>query len=344
MLYRRVFLDAIGYELAPNVVSSPTLEARLGPLYHTLRLQPGQLMALTGIRERRWWDPGFEMSQGAIRAGLAALEQSNVRGKDLGVVIYAGVCRDGYEPATACSVAHGLSVGPDTAIYDLSNACLGMMNGCLQIADWIEMGRIRAGIVVACESAREIVEATIKRMLKTATMDCFRLSLATLTGGSGAAALLLTDGSFECTGRRHKFLGGVIKTAPEHHRLCHWGFDRSGVPVMETDAAEVLKNGVVLGKKTYEALLDEVGWANEDVSKVICHQVGSSHRDSILSALDIAIEKDFSTYEYLGNVGTVSLPLTAALADARGFLDKGDKVGFLGIGSGLNCLMLGLEW
>jgi 3-oxoacyl-[acyl-carrier-protein] synthase-3 len=46
----------------------------------------------------------------------------------------------------------------------------------------------------------------------------------------------------------------------------------------------------------------------------------------------------------LGNIGTVSLPLTAALADERGFLEKGDKVGFLGIGSGLNCLMLGWEW
>jgi len=344
MRYRRVFLDAIGYELAPNVVSSPTLEARLNPLYQMLRLQPGQLLALTGIRERRWWDPGFKMSQGAIRAGQAALEQSSVRGQDLGVVIYAGVCRDGYEPATACSVAHGLSVGPETALYDLSNACLGMLNGCLQIADWIEMGRIRAGIVVSCESAREIVETTIERMVRTATMDCFRLSLATLTGGSGAAALLLTDGSFKSNGRRHRLLGGVIRTAPEHHGLCHWGFDRAGIPVMETDAAEVLRNGVVLGRKTYETLLAEMGWAKEDVSKVICHQVGSSHRDSILSALDIDVEKDFSTYEYLGNIGTVSLPLTAALADARGFLEEGDHVGFLGIGSGLNCLMLGLEW
>ena len=40
----------------------------------------------------------------------------------------------------------------------------------------------------------------------------------------------------------------------------------------------------------------------------------------------------------------MSLPLTAALADERGFLSPGDKVGFLGIGSGLNCLMLGWEW
>ena len=56
------------------------------------------------------------------------------------------------------------------------------------------------------------------------------------------------------------------------------------------------------------------------------------------------MEKDFSTFEFLGNMGTVSLPLTAALAEEREFLQPGDRVGFLGIGSGLNCLMLGLEW
>jgi acyl-CoA:acyl-CoA alkyltransferase len=43
-------------------------------------------------------------------------------------------------------------------------------------------------------------------------------------------------------------------------------------------------------------------------------------------------------------VGTVSLPITAAIAHERGFLAPGDTVGFLGIGSGLNCLMLGIEW
>ena len=83
---------------------------------------------------------------------------------------------------------------------------------------------------------------------------------------------------------------------------------------------------------------------NGDIDKVICHQVGNANRDTILSTIDIPKEKDFSTYEFLGNMGTVSLPLTAALAEERKFLCSGDRVAFLGIGSGLNCLMLGLDW
>ena len=113
---------------------------------------------------------------------------------------------------------------------------------------------------------------------------------------------------------------------------------------MSTDSVSVLKFGVDLGLGTWKAFLLRLGWAADTVDKVICHQVGTAHRDTILRTLGIAAEKEFSTYEYLGNIGTVSLPLTAALAEERDFLLPGDRVGFLGIGSGLNCLMLGVEW
>ena len=47
------------------VVTSAELEARLEPLYRDLHLQEGQLEALTGIEERRWWEPGVPVSDGA---------------------------------------------------------------------------------------------------------------------------------------------------------------------------------------------------------------------------------------------------------------------------------------
>ena len=113
---------------------------------------------------------------------------------------------------------------------------------------------------------------------------------------------------------------------------------------MRTDAPAVLKHGVELARGTWQRFTAELGWSSDGIDKTICHQVGGPHRAAVLSAFGVAPDKDFSTYEFLGNIGTVSLPLTAALADERGFLEKGDKVGFLGIGSGLNCMMLGWEW
>jgi acyl-CoA:acyl-CoA alkyltransferase len=345
MKYSRVFLDTIGYELPPEVVTTQELEARLRPVYQALHLAEGQLEALTGIVERRWWEPGYPPSRGAVQAARKALALSRVRPQDVEVLIYAAVCREEFEPATACRVAAELGINPET-VYDISNACLGVLNGIVEIANRIELGQVRAGLVVSCETAREINDAMIDTMLQARSMEVFTKSLATLTGGSGAVAVLVTDGSFASELRR-RLLGGTMQAAPQHYGLCRWGLEGMLTALRQftsTDSAAVLRYGVELGLRTWNAFLSRLGWAADTVDKVICHQVGASHRDTILKTLGIAEEKEFSTYPFLGNMGTVSLPLTAALAEEREFLRPGDRVGFLGIGSGLNCLMLGVDW
>lgn len=347
MKFSKVVIESIGYELAPIVVTSDELEERLKPVYEKLHISIGQLEALTGIFERRWWEPGFALSQGAISAARKALNNSEVKTEDIGALIYAGVCRESFEPATACLVAASLELNTETVIYDVSNACLGVMNGIIDIANQIELGTIKAGMVVSCESARDINDVMIDRMLKEKDIKLFTASLATLTGGSGAVAVLLTDGSF-LNSNRKKLLGGVALSEPKHYDLCRWHVD-AGVSAkfaqfMRTDSSAVLKYGVELGLKTWRRFLDKMDWACDEVDKVICHQVGSGHQDTILKTLGIPAEKDFTTYDSLGNMGTVSLLLTAAVAEERSFLQQGERVGFLGIGSGLNCIMLGWEW
>ncbi len=385
MKYNRVHLEAIGYELAPVVVSTAELEARLSPIYQALKMAPGQLELLTGINERRWWEPGYRVSTGAAAAGKKALAAADMSAQDIDVLIYAGVCRENFEPATACAVAHELKINSNASIFDLSNACLGVLNGIVEIANKIELGQAKAGLVVSAETAREINENVIDRMVRTKSVELFRDSVATLTGGSGAVAVLVVSEELS-RDKRRKLLGGVTQNAPQHHSLCRWGLQsilptavgtvervlghgaaglvqkgvdnatglvQKGVdlglrhvmiPFMETHAGEVLKYGVELGNRTWQKFLTKFGWRSEHLDKVICHQVGAGHRDAVLKAIGIPREKEFSTFEYLGNIGTVSLPITAAIAEEREFLQPGDRVGFLGIGSGLNCLMLGLEW
>jgi acyl-CoA:acyl-CoA alkyltransferase len=344
MKYSNVCIQSFGYELPPNVVASEDLEERLEPLYRKLHLQPGQLESLTGIGERRFWDRGFPMHQGAIQAGRKALAGAEVAPDAVEMLIYGGVCRDNLEPATACAVADGLGLGPGAQVFDVSNACLGVLTGMIQVANAIELGQIRTGLVVACESARQIVETTIARVLAAGDMETFKTAIATLTGGSGAVAVLLSRSG--ATDGRRRLCGAVTRNAAIHHRLCRWGPD-TGIPatadlVMETDAVGVLCHGVALGVDTYAAFRSALDWPEPD--KIICHQVGSTHQKTILEKLGIPPEKDFTSFAFLGNIGTVSLPITAAIAEERGILLPGDKTGLFGIGSGLNCLMMGVEW
>jgi acyl-CoA:acyl-CoA alkyltransferase len=346
--YQRVFLSALGYELGPVVVTTAELEERLAPAYSRLNLQPGQLEAWTGIAERRWWQPNTPLSQGATAAARKALAKAGLSASDLGALLYCGVCRENFEPATACAVADGIGLRGGAFVYDLSNACLGVLNGMIEVANRIELGQIRAGLVVSCESAREINEIALARMLNgTGGMAEFAPALATFTGGSGAVAVLLTDGSFPGLAT-HRLLGAVSETAPEFHELCEWGMrpkeDGHFEQFMFTDAVAVLKNGTALGTKTWAEFCKCMSWTPETVDRVICHQVGSMHQDAFLKFTSIPRAKDFSTFRYLGNMGTAALPVTAAIADERGVLKSGQRTAFLGIGSGLTCLMMGLEW
>jgi len=350
MKYTKVFIDAIKYVLPPVVVSTKELELRLKPLYERLHIAVGQLEALTGVIERRWWKEGSSITEGATAAARQALLASNVQPHEIGALVYTGVCREQFEPATACKIASEIGVGDDASVYDISNACLGTLNGILDVANRIELGQIRAGLVVSCETAREINETMVARMLEEKNMENFKLSLATLTGGSGAVGILITDGSF-ANGMRRKLLGGITKTAPQYYRLCRWGLEGleglgQGVfrPFMSTDSVSVLKFGVDLGTRTWKTFLKSLEWTIDKVDRVVCHQVGVEHQNTILNLLNIPRSKDYTTFPFLGNMGTVSLPLTAAMAEERNIIKPGDRVGFLGIGSGLSCTMLGFIW
>jgi 3-oxoacyl-[acyl-carrier-protein] synthase-3 len=48
--------------------------------------------------------------------------------------------------------------------------------------------------------------------------------------------------------------------------------------------------------------------------------------------------------EYLGNTGSAALPTAAGIGTETGFVPDGSRVALLGIGSGINVVMLGLEW
>ena len=268
MRWARVCVEAIGYELPDERVTTQRLEGQLEPLYGALHLEAGQVEALTGILERRFWPKDPRMADCAARAAEKALAASGVPAAELGAVIYAGVCRDNLEPATACAVAERLGTGPDALVFDVSNACLGVLNGIVELANRIELGQMRAGIVVAAESAREIVDASIARMNADPTLERYRLGLATLTGGSGAVAVVLTEAGFSDS--EHRLVAAAAQSAPEHHRICRWGPARGllgeTANQMDTDASQVLTHGVALGRRTWQRFLDAASWSTAEVT------------------------------------------------------------------------------
>lgn len=349
MQYEKVCLKSFGYELPEHPVTSLSLEERLAPIYEKLNLSCGRLEMLTGIRERRFWDDEITPSRASMRAAQKAIDGSGIDKKDIGCLLHTSVSRDFLEPATATIVHDSLGLPPNAMIFDISNACLGFINGMVTLANMIELGQVKAGIVVGCESSKRIVDTTIQKLLRDpeVTRPKLKLAFATLTLGSGAVAAVLTHSSLSRAG--HRLLGGVTRAASQHNGLCRIEADASyldldELPDMHTDFEGILKNGLALAPVTWDAIKHELEWKNSDIDKFFTHQVSAAHSRLLFEALGLDSTRDFSTVEYLGNVGSVSLPITMAIGIDQGRLDPGDKVAALGIGSGLVCLMLGLEW
>ena len=146
MRFARTHLAGFGYALAPVVVATEELEERLEPVYRALRIPAGQLQALTGIAERRFWEPGYPVAAGAaLAARSGARSDGDRKRRDRSARSTARCAGPDLEPATACHVAAALHAAghplpPHAIIHDVSNACLGVVTGILDLANRIELG------------------------------------------------------------------------------------------------------------------------------------------------------------------------------------------------------------
>ena len=344
MRFQNVFLESLGTFLPERRVTSLELEERLAPIYERLRLHAGRLELMSGIRERRFFEPGTRPSWIATQAARKILESSDVERDTIGCVIHSSVCRDFMEPATATVVHAALELPRTCLAFDLSNACLGFANAMCVVASMIERGEIESGLVVSGEDGGPLVNATIKSLLaeENVSKTELKLAYASLTIGSGGAAALLTNGKRGCTDTR--LVGAVSRAATEHNELCRGDHDSGASgPLMETDSEALLQAGNALAAETWSEFLRDLDWSAESIERFVTHQVGAAHRRLLFETLGLNPNRDFPTFAERGNIGTVSLPLTLAEARAEGFAKPGQRTALLGIGSGLQCTMLGLE-
>ena len=341
MRFENVCIESIAVALPDEVWSSALIEERLRPLYERLKLPEGRLELMTGIRERRMWPAGTRPSDASAAAGRAVLAKSALDAGRVELFIHAAVSRDMLEPATA-SFAHRKIGLPGTAqIMDVSNACLGFLNALTLAAGLIASGQIRCAMVVSGENGRPLVEQTLRTLLeRPLNRNEIKPYFANLTIGSGAVGAIVCHRSL-VQGRAHRLLGGIARAATEHSELCQGDTYAAESLVMQTDSEQLLVAGVTLARQTWGDFTAEQG---SGYDRFICHQVGSVHRRKLYETLGLDLARDFSTFETLGNTGSVALPATLATAVEAGAVREGDRVGLLGIGSGLNCLMLALEW
>jgi acyl-CoA:acyl-CoA alkyltransferase len=250
-------------------------------------------------------------------------------------MVNTSVSRKHLEPSTAVAVHDALGLPSSCQNFDVTNACLGFINGMELAAAMIDSGMVDYALIVNGEDSRPVQERTIELLNcpDTVTKDVLG-HFATLTLGSGAVAMVLGRADRHPEG--HRLVGSVSRAATEHHELCTG--DNDG---MQTDLKGLLAAGLALSSELWADAAVEFDWAG-GMDRYVIHQVSKVHTGALCDRFGIDRTLVPTTFPTRGNLGPASVPFT--LAGQTDTLTDGDRVLLMGIGSGLNACCLEIAW
>lgn len=326
-------IEAVGSYLPPRVVTSREIEGRLGS-----SAEPGWLEAITGVRTRRYVEPGTTSSDLSVQAIHDLMKRSRHTLGDVDCLIVASVSPDVLEPATANVVQEKL--GLTGAGFDVNNACNGFVTA-LQIADsFIRAGTYRCVLIACGEVASPFIPWHLAAGLETPIQH-----IGSLTLGDGAGAALVTRSD----GLRGVLAMGFL-TDPSHWRAAtvlgggtlhphepdkHYFMSTPGVLFED---AEKYVPGLV------DETLERAGWTRADVELIVGHQVSLTMTRKLTELFSQDIDFAVNTYPDYGNNAAASIPIALHAALRQRRLSPGTRLLLVGCAAGFSAGIVAMEW
>jgi 3-oxoacyl-[acyl-carrier-protein] synthase-3 len=295
----------------------------------------------TGIRERRWIEPGQKPSDLAREATLQALADAELEVRDLDCILLATLSAEHDFPGTSFFLHEAIDAGEIPCI-DLRAQCSGFLYG-LQMADaLIVAGRYRRVLVVGCEVHSTGLD------ISTAGRD------VTVIFGDGAGAVVLeavdaATGTGVLSIRLHAegkharrlWLEAPSSAAPK--RVCQEMIDdRRIYPSM--DGRFVFKHAVTRMPEVLLETLDAASVKLAEVDLFLFHQANLRINEAVAQRLEIPDSKLMNNIQRLGNCSAGALPILLAEAAREGRLERGQLVSLTAFGSGFTWGSALLRW
>jgi 3-oxoacyl-[acyl-carrier-protein] synthase III len=260
---QKIRIESLGVYLPEQVLTMEEL------LASCRRRPPWDLERITGIRERRVAVGEFAVDL-AVQAARRALALSRYSVADLDVVVCASISKHHrenefhLEPATAARVSRAL--GADGArVFDVVNACAGMLTGIFVLQGLIRAGEARCGMVVSGEHNLPVTRTAARELRHR-----FDGQMAALTLGDGGAAVILDASPDPAVGFHHMDL----VTGARHDHYCYSRPSRRGAGgILVTKARGLQRQGNEHFPAYLKEALDRSGWTLDDLDHIIPHQV-----------------------------------------------------------------------
>jgi len=324
-------ISGAGSYLPRNIVSSE--ELMRDAKSDSMGVRFDFLERSTGIKERRFSNTSETYAMLAFEASVRAMQDAGIDAEDIDAVIYCGIDADYPEPSTAHEIQRMLGAH-NAACLDISNACLGLLNG-LSIADlYITSGSAENILICTGEKPSEVSFDVIKQLRSNRTKENFRRLMGAFTVGDAGGAFLMTKSGGGPTLQLMRF-----KTNSMLSDLCyakrHDGYIEFEMN-METISRAMINEHSALIDDTYSGL----GWAPDEVDALFCHQVGARPHRKMTEMAQVPLFKAPITYDYFGNLTSATFAVNYDSHRPQ----KNEKILFLGAGSGCSICQIGLDY
>lgn len=282
----------------------------------------------TGIRERRIAADDEALTDIALPAARAALDDAGVAAADVDLLVCATVTPDMMFPTSSALLADTLGM-PKAAAYDLLAGCTGFVYAIAQAYAMLSSGLSRRALVVGGDVLSKILDWDD------------RSTLVLFGDGAGAVVMEPVD--------RGGFLGfelGADGGGGENLWLPGSGSRKFENPesYVKMNGREVFKFATRIMVYSAEQILAECGKSVEDVDVYIPHQANKRIIDHAAAKLRIPPEKTVVNVDRYGNTSSGSIPLALTDARAEGRLRDGALVLMTGMGAGLTWGSALIEW
>ena len=293
------------------------------------------ILTRTGIRERRFAEPGTGSSDLGIIAAQRALDAANISPRDLELIICATYTPDMAFPSNACIIQEGIGAKP-AAAFDLQAACSGFVYALVTAAQYVIAGNLRYGLVVAAEINSTIVDPMDQKVTPLFGDGAGAVVVGRVTDGSGLLGFHLgADGGggglffMPAGGSRRPSTFETVE-AREHY--------------IRMDGPSLFRFGVDALVQSSRNALDRAGLSVDDVDLFVPHQANLRIIDAGLERLGIPRERTLVTLDRFANTAAASIPIALDEAVRSQRLTPGMNVLLTGFGAGLTWGSTALRW
>jgi 3-oxoacyl-[acyl-carrier-protein] synthase III len=277
------------------------------------------------------FDPSSRVAGYAADAARDCIEKNNADLNDIDMVIFGGVAREYFEPATAMEVCTNLGIA-ETHAFDVTTACVGHLEAVQAACAYLTLhDDYQTALVVTAELTREFLSFDIQ------SLRDLQYKVAGLTIGNGAAAFLVSKRPFG--NGSLKIVSTDTYSIPSHWDLCqvpiHGTFTSSSTELMK------LHRHIIPRLKV---LFEKLGWEPNDVSHYCFHQPSEFMTQKVLSKVGADLERGVYTHHLYGNNASATIGIVMNHLLSQKELSSGEKLMLGSAASGFTMATISGIW